>query len=49
MNKVINKKTGVVKELKNEVEVSLYLGTGEWELVSEKKEIKNLSTPKNDK
>ena len=40
MKKVINKKTKVVKELKTEVEVSMYLGTNEWELVKEDKEIK---------
>lgn len=41
MTKIINKKTKVVKEPKSEIEVSMYLGTGEWELVkSEKKETK---------
>ena len=40
MNKVRNIKTGVIKELKSEVETSMYLATGEWELVvPEKKEV----------
>lgn len=43
--KVKNIKTGVIKELKNEIEVSMYLGTGEWKLVEEKKESKPLSKP----
>lgn len=37
MIKVKNKNNGVVKTLKNEMEVSMYLATGEWELVSDKK------------
>lgn len=47
--KVKNTKTGVVKELKNQTEVAMYLGTGEWELVEKKKESKTLSTPKEEK
>ena len=43
--KVKNIKTGVVKELKNEIEISMYLGTGEWKLVEGKKESKPLSKP----
>lgn len=42
--KVKNKNTGVVKTLKTEMEVSMYLSTNEWELVKEdKKESKPLS------
>lgn len=41
MIKVKNKKTGVVKTLKNELEVSMYLATGEWELVKEEKKSKS--------
>lgn len=43
MKKVKNIKTGVVKEMKNEVELSMYLATGEWKLYEEKKESKPLS------
>lgn len=35
MKKVINKKTKVVKELRSEVDVAMYLATGEWELLKE--------------
>ena len=38
MIKVKNKKTGVIKELSSEIEVSMYLATGEWEIA--KPEIK---------
>jgi hypothetical protein len=44
MAKIKNKKTGVVKDIEKEFEVSMYLGTGEWELVVEK-EAKPLKTP----
>lgn len=37
MAKVKNKKTGVIKNIEKEFEVSMYLGTGEWELVEEKR------------
>ena len=37
MTKIINKNTNVVKEIKNEFETSMYLGTGEWELYQEEK------------
>jgi len=47
--KVKNIKTGVVKEIKSETEVAMYLGTGEWKLLEEKKESKTLSTPKEEK
>lgn len=33
-----NKKTKVVKEITKEFEASMYLGTGEWEVVSEREE-----------
>jgi hypothetical protein len=33
-----NKKTKVVKEITKEFEASMYLGTGEWEVVSEKED-----------
>ena len=46
MKKVINKETGIIKELKNEIEVSMYLATGEWELVKEVKEEEKKSKPK---
>lgn len=36
MAKIINKKTKVVKEIQKEFEVSMYLGTGEWEVLEEK-------------
>lgn len=49
MFKVINKKNDkIVKELKSEVEVSMYLATGEWELIPEKKS-KLLSEKKDNK
>lgn len=35
MAKIKNKATKVVKEIEKEFEVSMYLGTGEWELVGE--------------
>lgn len=38
MIKVKNKETGVVKEFEKEFEVSMYLATGEWDLVEEKPE-----------
>ena len=47
--KVKNINNGVVKELKSQIEVAMYLGTGQWELVKEKKESKTLSTPKEEK
>ena len=40
MKKVMNKKTKVVKEPRTEYELAMYLGTGEWEIASEKKETK---------
>ena len=40
MKKVRNKETGIIKELKTELEVSMYLATGEWELVEEEKKSK---------
>lgn len=36
MAKLKNKKTNVVKEIEKEFEASMYLGTGEWELIEEK-------------
>ena len=39
MAKIRNKKTKVIKEIKKEFEASMYLGTGEWELVDEKEKI----------
>lgn len=33
--KVKNKKTGVIKTLKTESDVAMYLATNEWELVKE--------------
>lgn len=48
MKKVKNKKTGVIKEPKTEIEVSMYLATNEWELVKEEKEEKpSFNLPKN--
>lgn len=44
MAKLINKTTKVIKEIEKEFEASMYLGTGEWELVEEK-EIKSAKTP----
>lgn len=39
--KVKNIKTGVIKSVKNEMELDMYIGTGDWALVKEeKKEIK---------
>ena len=38
MAKIKNEKTGVVKEIEKEFEVSMYLATGEWKLVDEKSE-----------
>lgn len=43
MKKVRNKETGVVKVLNSETEVSMYLATGEWEIVVESKKNKPLS------
>lgn len=40
MKQVRNKITGVIKTLKTEIEVSMYLATNEWELVQEKKTFK---------
>ena len=37
MGKIKNKKTGVIKEIKKEVELGMYLATNEWELVKEEK------------
>lgn len=48
MAKVKNKKTKVVKDIEKEFEVSMYLATGEWELVDtkeEKTEEKTAKTP----
>lgn len=38
MIKVKNKKTGVIKELHSEAEVSMYLATNEWEIAKKEKE-----------
>lgn len=38
--KVKNKKTGVIKTLKSESEVAMYIATNEWELVKEIKSSK---------
>ena len=38
MAKIKNKNTRVVKDIEKEFEVSMYLGTGEWELVGEEKQ-----------
>jgi hypothetical protein len=46
--KVKNIKTGVVKELKNEFEVSMYLSTNEWVLVKEEPKKTNNSFKKNE-
>ena len=44
MIKVKNKKTGVVKELSSEAEVSMYISTGEWEILKEEtKEAKKIT------
>lgn len=43
MKKVENIKTGVIKELKSEVELSMYLATGEWKIVDKKEKTKPLS------
>lgn len=40
MAKLRNKKTKVVKEIKKDFEASMYLATGEWEIVQDKEEIK---------
>lgn len=40
MAKLRNKKTNVIKEIEKEFEASMYLATGEWELIEEKKQIK---------
>lgn len=46
MVKLINKKTKVIKDIEKEFEASMYLGTGEWELVKETKtEEKKPKTP----
>lgn len=47
MAKIINKKTKVIKEIKKEFEVSMYLGTGEWEVLEEKEQ-KPVKTPEVD-
>lgn len=47
MKTVKNKKTGVVKKLKTEIEVSMYLSTKEWELVEEKKDSKSSFSKQN--
>lgn len=44
MAKLINKNTKVIKEIEKEFEASMYLGTGEWELVDDK-ESKAAKTP----
>lgn len=36
MAKLINKKTKVIKEIEKEFEASMYLATGEWEIIDEK-------------
>lgn len=45
--KIKNKKTGIIKEPRTQVEVSMYLATNEWEIVSDKNSSKSavLSTP----
>ena len=47
MAKLKNKITNVIKDIEKEFEASMYLGTGEWELVDEKasKEEKPAKTP----
>ena len=37
MAKIINKETKVIKDIQKEFEASMYLATGEWELLDEKK------------
>lgn len=37
MAKLINKQTKVVKEIEKEFEAAMYLATGEWEILDEKK------------
>lgn len=44
MVKLINKKTKVIKDIEKEFEASMYLGTGEWEIVDEK-DAKSTKTP----
>jgi hypothetical protein len=48
MKQVKNKKTGVIKEPRTQVELSMYIATNEWELVEDqKKETKsNINIPK---
>lgn len=50
MKQVKNKKTGVVKVLTSEAEISMYLSTGEWEIFKKEKEQKKItnSFKKND-
>ena len=38
MAKVRNKETKVIKDIEKDFEVSMYLATGEWELVDKKEE-----------
>jgi len=40
MAKLRNKKTKVIKEIEKEFESSMYLATGEWEIVKEAEEKK---------
>ena len=40
MAKLKNKKTNVIKEINKEFEASMYLATGEWEIVKEVEEKK---------
>lgn len=36
MGKLRNKKTGVIKDIEKEFESSMYLATGEWEVLQQK-------------
>lgn len=43
MKQVKNIRTGVVKTLANEAEISMYLSTGEWEILKKEKEQKKVT------
>ena len=45
MAKLRNKKTNVIKDIEKEFEASMYLATGEWEVVKQKEEDKKAKTP----
>lgn len=46
MAKIRNKETKVIKEIEKEFEASMYLATGEWELIDEKGKPQEEKSPK---